>query len=266
MSCTGNPHLHTPHMDALAAAGIHFTQSYCAAPVCGPSRACLTTGRLPHEHGVLVNGMTPDPAVPNIGELFRHAGYETAWSGRWHLPDNGSNGQVHGFDILHDPQTQLGLGQLGDEPVVDAASEFIQRWHQQPFFLGVSLCNPHDICHWIMQPQTPPPDATLPPLPDNFAPDYQEVEFIRRCRARDYYGDENTYTAEWDETQWRRYLYAYYRFSEGQNAELLFDIENDPGERENLVQENEKDDVLDEHRALLHQWCAQTRDNFIFLL
>ena len=75
MSCAGNPHLHTPHMDALAAAGTRFAQAYCAAPVCGPSRASLVTGRLPHEHGVLVNGMTPDPAVPNIGELFRHAGY-----------------------------------------------------------------------------------------------------------------------------------------------------------------------------------------------
>ena len=409
MSCAGNPHLHTPHMDALAAAGTRFAQAYCAAPVCGPSRASLVTGRLPHEHGVLVNGMTPDPAVPNIGELFRHAGYETAWSGRWHLPDNGSNGQVRGFDILHDPQTQLGLGQLGDEHVVDAASAFIQQWHQRPFFLGVSLCNPHDICHWIMQPEPSPPDAKLPPLPDNFAPDYQEIEFIRRCRARTYYGDENTYTTDWDETQWRRYLYAYYRyteqvdvqlgrlleslrtsdleentivlftsdhgegmaahrwvvklmlyeeplrvpfiarwpghipaghiddehlvsgldvlptlcdlaaieypqvtgmslkevigdpaksghpfvvaelypdtedlslegrmlrtqrykyirFSEGQNAEMLFDLENDPGERENLVQKNEKSDVLDEHRALLHQWCAQTKDHFVFRL
>ena len=60
--------------------------------------------------------------------------------------------------------------------------------------------------------------------------------------------------------------YKYIRFSEGQNAEMLFDLEVDPGERKNLVQKNEKSDVLDEHRALLHQWCAQTKDHFVFRL
>jgi arylsulfatase A-like enzyme len=64
----------------------------------------------------------------------------------------------------------------------------------------------------------------------------------------------------------RTQRYKYIRFSEGQNAEMLFDLENDPGERENLVQKNEKSDVLDEHRALLHQWCAQTKDHFVFRL
>ena len=74
MSCAGNPYLHTPHMDELAASGYHFEQAYCAAPVCAPSRGSLLTGRLPHETGVLVNGMSPDPQIPNMGELFRRAG------------------------------------------------------------------------------------------------------------------------------------------------------------------------------------------------
>ncbi|MFP6647719.1 MAG: sulfatase-like hydrolase/transferase, partial [Candidatus Latescibacterota bacterium] len=29
LSCAGNPDLHTPHMDALAAAGVRFDQAYC---------------------------------------------------------------------------------------------------------------------------------------------------------------------------------------------------------------------------------------------
>ena len=74
LSCTGNPHLHTPHMDALAASGVRFEQAYCAAPVCGPSRASLVTGRMPHETGMLVNGMTPDSAIPNA-EILTWAGY-----------------------------------------------------------------------------------------------------------------------------------------------------------------------------------------------
>ena len=92
MSCAGNPQLSTPHMDRLAAAGMRFGQAYCAAPVCGPSRSSLLSGRMPHETGVLVNSMTPDPSQPNMGELFERAGYAPAWSGRWHLPDNGEGG------------------------------------------------------------------------------------------------------------------------------------------------------------------------------
>ena len=82
MSCAGNPHLCTPHMDALSASGARFELAYCAAPVCGPSRGRLMTGRLPYETGVLVNGMAPNPSLTNMGELFRRAGYRTAWTGR----------------------------------------------------------------------------------------------------------------------------------------------------------------------------------------
>lgn len=218
MSCAGNPHLHTPHMDALAAAGTRFTQAYCAAPVCGPSRSSLATGLLPHQTGVLVNGMVPAPDIPTVGELFQDAGYHTAWSGRWHLP---GNDDIRGFETLHDPDTRLGLGAVGDGPVTDAAIDFINRPHDRPFFLGVSLCNPHDICHWIVDPPPlPAPTSELPPLPDNFAVDPDESEFIQHCRRRTYYGQEGTYTRDWDQRRWRHYLHAYYRFTEAVDLQL----------------------------------------------
>ena len=44
MNCYGSEDLQTPHMDALAASGVRFTQFYAAAPVCSPSRAGLLTG------------------------------------------------------------------------------------------------------------------------------------------------------------------------------------------------------------------------------
>jgi len=219
MSCAGNSHLYTPHMDALAASGVRFAQAYCAAPVCGPSRASLTTGRLPHETGVLVNDMTPDPTIANMGELFRQAGYYTAWSGRWHLPDHGP--QLRGFECLHDQEVALGRGTIGDSHVTDVAIDFLQEQHEQPFFLGVSLCNPHDICGWIRNPSVPPSnDAGLPPLPPNFAIDPEESEFIGKCRRRTYYGDEGTHTWDWDELQWRTYLDAYYRFTEEVDVQI----------------------------------------------
>ena len=41
----GQKRIKTPHLDALAAAGMRFTQHYAGAPVCAPSRCVLMTGR-----------------------------------------------------------------------------------------------------------------------------------------------------------------------------------------------------------------------------
>ena len=234
LSCTGNPYLHTPHMDALANSGVRFEQGYCAAPVCGPSRACVATGRMPHENGVLVNSMSIPEQMPTMGEVFGDAGYQTAWTGRWCVPGNGP--EIRGFDCLHDPSQPLGQGMFADSHVADCAIDFLGQKHERPFLLGVSLCNPHDICNWVMQQSTPQgkldsetiglkemadslpfnfaPAGDLPPLPDNFAIDPDEPEFIGKCRVRRYYGQECTFTWDWDEQTWRRYHYAYYRLTE----------------------------------------------------
>ena len=235
MSCAGNPYLRTPHIDRLAASGVRFEQAYCAAPVCGPSRACLLTGRMPHEHGVLINGMPVADDMPTMGELFRDAGYRTAWTGRFGLPGELA-GQLVGFDCLHDIDTPLGFGTTADDHVADTAIDFIRDDHQQPFLLGVSLCNPHDICYWVMKQSTPrgelhpetvalqrrarelpfriPESSDLPPLPANFAIDPAEPEFVTRCRGRRRYGQEMTATWDWGEDTWRQYLHAYYRLTE----------------------------------------------------
>ena len=55
ISAYGNPHLHTHHMDSIAANGVRFELAYCTSPVFGPSRSSLLTGCMPHETGVNVN-------------------------------------------------------------------------------------------------------------------------------------------------------------------------------------------------------------------
>jgi hypothetical protein len=46
LGCYGAPTAATPHLAALAASGVRFTQWYSGADVCTPSRAAMLTGRL----------------------------------------------------------------------------------------------------------------------------------------------------------------------------------------------------------------------------
>jgi len=43
-SCYGEKGIQTPNIDRFASEGIRFTNSFCTAPVCSPSRSVMITG------------------------------------------------------------------------------------------------------------------------------------------------------------------------------------------------------------------------------
>jgi arylsulfatase A-like enzyme len=150
--------------------------------MCSPSRATLLTGYFPAQHGVkytLEEDMPDDqyPQVPlprdlpNIGTALKAAGYHVPFKGKWHLskpvgddwapidvnqygferwdpPDAGANqdlDQFGGGDADNDRRFMEDGGNVreGKEGVIEYL-EFAAT-DQQPFFLIVSLVNPHDV-------------------------------------------------------------------------------------------------------------------------
>jgi len=55
LGCLGTPGLQTPHMDALARAGVLFRNAFVAYPVCSSSKACIYTALHNHRSGILNN-------------------------------------------------------------------------------------------------------------------------------------------------------------------------------------------------------------------
>lgn len=93
LGCYGSS-IATPRMDALADAGLRYTNFHVTA-LCSPTRASLLTGRNHHSVGMgflaafdtgfpnYRGAITPHAAT--LAELLRDAGYGTYASGKWHL-------------------------------------------------------------------------------------------------------------------------------------------------------------------------------------
>ena len=93
LGCYGPP-IVNPHLDAFASEGIVFTNTFCSAPACSPSRACGMTGQYAHVNGQL--GLThmgwplPDE-TKTIVDYLNDGGYETAHFGITHERPAGKN-------------------------------------------------------------------------------------------------------------------------------------------------------------------------------
>ncbi|UXN75577.1 sulfatase-like hydrolase/transferase [Devosia sp. A8/3-2] len=81
----GNPHVSTPNIDQLAAAGTAFTTAYCQSPICTPSRSSFLTGVYPSTAGASRNGNDHySGSHPLVTRLFADAGYTCGNVGKLH--------------------------------------------------------------------------------------------------------------------------------------------------------------------------------------
>lgn len=99
----GNRDVITPTLDRLAEEAVKFTTAVSTMPVCSPYRASLLTGQYPLTHGLFMNDAKFNPEANTMGKIFKSAGYNTAYIGKWHLDGNGRSAYIpperrQGFD------------------------------------------------------------------------------------------------------------------------------------------------------------------------
>jgi arylsulfatase A-like enzyme len=90
LSCTGNPVLKTPNIDALSRVSVRLND-YHVSPTCSPTRSALLTGHWTNRTGVWHTIMGRSLLRENettVARIFSDDGYATGMFGKWHLGDN----------------------------------------------------------------------------------------------------------------------------------------------------------------------------------
>ena len=188
VNCYRKTGLKTPCIDKLASEGIRYERAYTTQPVCQPARAGIFTGQFPHSCGSWTNSMGISDNTHTVGERLQKSGVHTAYIGKWHLDGGDYFGlgkcpkgwdDEYWFDMKNylDNMTQqerldsrnTGLMSKRDFPTEftyghqcsDKAIDFLEKFHDEDFFLTVSYDEPHDpsIC--------PPPYSKM----------YEDFEF-----------------------------------------------------------------------------------------
>lgn len=168
----------TPTLDHLMTESVCLTQHYAGSAVCNPSRAALLTGRYPHRTGSLDTlewwGLERLALREiTLADLFQAAGYATGLVGKWHLGafDPRYHPNARGFDEavcfrggMHDyynwrleynDRVVRADGRYLTDVWTDEAVGFIDRHHDEPFFLHVTFNAPHTPL------EAPPEDVRL---------------------------------------------------------------------------------------------------------
>jgi choline-sulfatase len=174
-----------PGLTRLQRNGVTFERAFTNACMCSPARATLLTGRMPAQHGVkyTLEQHMPDDQYPqvelpppsefeNIATVAAAAGYDVVYKGKFHLtkpatgtytpddlarygfqrwnpPDAGADqsiAEAGGGITDHDGRYMHADGDVaaGEEGVL-AYLQKVAATTGRPFFLIVSLVNPHDV-------------------------------------------------------------------------------------------------------------------------
>ncbi len=204
----GDPNVKTPNIDKLAAQSVRFANAVSVLPVCTPYRAALQTGRFPTSTGMFLNDIYLPAEELCMGEIFKGAGYDTAYIGKWHLDGHGRSSYIpperrqgydywkvaecdHTYNRSHyytgtSPEKQFWPGYDAFAQTADARQYLRDRTgSKKPFLLFMSYGTPHfphDSAPEEYKALYPPEKLKLPPnVP-------AEQEQAARRELQGYYG------------------------------------------------------------------------------
>jgi len=270
MSCAGNKWLKTPAMDYIAENGIRFERAYTTNPVCSPARVGMMTGRFPgsfndnkgrparENHGSMGIKEIPDEVrKTTIGAFMKKAGYDLVFGGKRHLPSVLEPAAL-GFDYICEDER---------EKLAKETAKYIKGKHDKPYFMVVSLINPHDICYLairdfasdklrqsyaksgkieiaVLDKASKMPEGVsedkffekyCPPIPVNFEPQKDEPKAIRSLIDRRAF--RSLARQKYTEKQWRLHRWAYCRLTEfvDCNIQIILDAIKQSGREENTL-------------------------------
>ena len=115
-------HIPTPHLDALAEAGLRFTDAHSPSAVCTPTRYALLTGRYAWrsrlKSGVLwgYSSLLIEPERETIASMLKKQGYHTAGIGKWHLGMGNSEADYYGSSATAGKNSGDDFGRLRPGP------------------------------------------------------------------------------------------------------------------------------------------------------
>jgi arylsulfatase A-like enzyme len=217
----GHPQTKTPNLDRLAASGVLFTNAYCSAPSCNPSRSAVFTGLPPHRSGLYQNMQKLRDVMPDaelIPRYFSRHGYWSAGSGKMlhYVIDPASwddyfpaKEKDDPFPRTYDPPKRpvslpvAGPWQYsetdwaaldvtdevcgGDWLVTKWVSEQLARPHDKPFFLACGIYRPHE--PWFVPAKyfEPFPLDSIQPGPGYKLDDLDDVPPAGQKLARNRY-------------------------------------------------------------------------------
>ena len=176
VSCYGAEDVKTPHLDALAAGGMRFTNAY-SMPQCTPSRVTLLTGQYPWRTGWVNHWDVPRWGVgyfdwkhhTTYARVLKTAGYATAAAGKWQVNDFRvvpDAMKKHGFDewcmwtgfeagnppsgkrywdpYIHTAKgSKTYEGKFGPDVYTDFLIDFMKRHRDRPMCLYFPMCLTH---------------------------------------------------------------------------------------------------------------------------
>ena len=162
LGCYGED-VKTPNANKLAKEGVKFTNYFCTAPQCSPSRASMFSGLMPHNNGMIGlahRGFSLKPGVKYLPQILSENGYHT-----------------YLFGVQHESRdsTKLGYQKVfqGESrsctKVIPLLNNFLLSNPPQPFFISVGFSETH---RKFPEIENIPKDLKVP----SFLPDEPEVK------------------------------------------------------------------------------------------